>query len=136
MTIRIFDIVMVCLVIALVVLFVGVLARQRFMLRADGAIPIAVRNGHRWSYGVARYAGEEFRVYMALGLGTRPSRRLARGSVVVDRRQPPGPNERVSLPESAVVVECHDATGSVTLGLSDSAYTGFVSWLESSAPRS
>ena len=106
------------------------------MLRADGAIPIAVRTGNRWSYGVARYAGEEFRIYMALGLGTRPSRRLARVSVVVDRHQPPGPAERISLPDWAVVVECHDSTGPVILGLSDSAYTGFVSWLESSAPRS
>ena len=106
MTIRIFDIVMVCLVIALVVLCVGVLARQRFMLRADGAIPVAVRTGNRWSYGVARYAGEEFRIYMALGLGTRPSRRLARVSV---RGRPPpaaGPAERISLPDSAVVVGC------------------------------
>ena len=35
----------------------------------------------------------------------------------------------------AVIVELRDSGGPITLGLGEGAYTGFVSWLESSSPR-
>jgi hypothetical protein len=134
--VRIIDIVAVC--VAVLVLFACglVLARQRFMLRAAGTIPVALRPAvsARWQYGVGRYAGGELRWYRSLGLGTRPNRVLQRRDVRVLSRRAPVSAELQALPASAVVVECRDGDVPVYLALGESAYTGFVSWLESSAP--
>ena len=59
-----------------------IIARQRYMLRSPGGIPLATRrlgggrrpnSGTRGVYGVGRYNGDELRWYRALGIGTRPT---------------------------------------------------------------
>ncbi|MGN6607891.1 MAG: DUF2550 domain-containing protein [Jatrophihabitans sp.] len=131
------DVIAVCVVALALIVLAAVLARQRYMLRLPGAIALAVlmpsRNG-RWLYGMGRYVGGELRWYRALGFGSRPSQVLERGAVEVLRRRSPTPTELTSLPENVVVLECRGATGPFTMALSEGAYTGFVSWLESSAP--
>ena len=133
---HIIDIAVVCAVVLVLVACMLVLARQRFMLRAEGTIPVAMRlgNASRWQYGVARYAGGEFRWYRSLGVGTRPSRVLERRQVSVVGRHAPIRSDLQALPATAVVVECRDGDADLCLALGESAYTGFVSWLESSAP--
>lgn len=132
---RVLDIIAVVALIAVVVLLASIVARQRQMLHSAGSIPLAVRRGHRWLYGVGRYNGDELRWYRAIGIGTRPSRILRRGQLTVLGQRPPAPNEQSSLPANAVIVECRDAVGDVSIALADGAYTGFTSWLEASAPR-
>ena len=132
---RVVDAVAIIALIAVIVVLALVIARQRHMLRSAGAIPLAVRRGSRWLYGVARYDGEEFRWYRAIDLGPRPTRILHRGQLKVLSRREPNTNELRSLPSSAIIVECRDQNGDITLALADGAFTGFVSWLESSAPR-
>lgn len=132
---RIVDIVAVCVLVLIVVAFAAVLARQRHMLRLGGTVPLAVQRGNRWMYGIGRYYGGELRWYRALGIGTRPSRVLRRGEVQVLRRRGRLDSERTMLPENAVVVTCRVGADMLDLALGDSAFTGFVSWLESSAPR-
>jgi hypothetical protein len=134
--VRIVDGIAIVVLVVVIVVLALVVARQRHMLRSAGAIPLAVRRGGRWLYGVARYDGEEFRWYRAIGLGPRPTRILHRGELKVLSRREPTANELRSLPPSAVIVECRDRSGEITLALADGAFTGFVSWLESSAPRS
>lgn len=133
------DVVVVVVVLLVVLLFVGVLARQRFMLRGVGGIPLALRTDQpatkRWLYGVAQYHGDELRWYRAMGVGTRPSRTLLRSEIEVLGQRPPRPDEVSALPASATVVEVRDPTGTVSLGFGESAVTGFLSWLEASAPR-
>jgi uncharacterized protein DUF2550 len=133
--VRIVDIGAVCVVLLVVVLFGAVLARQRHMLRLGGSVPLAVQRGTRWMYGIGRYQGSELRWYRALGVGTRPSRVFRRGDVQVVRRRTRLDSERTMLPENAVVVTCRVGADMLDLALGDSAFTGFVSWLESSAPR-
>lgn len=129
------DIVVVCIVVLVGVGFALILARQRYMLRTAGAIPLALRRAvGRWGYGIGRYAGDELRFYRAFGLGTRPSYVLRRSSLQVADRREPAPDEINVLPAHAVVVACQDEHGSVTLAFGANAYTGFVSWLEASAP--
>jgi hypothetical protein len=129
------DIIGVCTAVVIAAAFAVILARQRYLLRASGTIPLAIRSrSSRWQYGVARFAGGDLRWYRSLGLATRPSRVLLRSELsVVGSRSPVG-SELQSLPASAVIVECRDGRSEVVLGLSVSAYTGFVSWLEASAP--
>jgi hypothetical protein len=131
------DVVAVCCAVLILLLLAAVLARQRFMLRASGAVPLAVQvHGNRWVYGIGRYAGGELRFYRAIGLGTRPTRVLQRRQLRVIGHRAPRPSELSSLPATAVIVECTAGSGGATLALGEGAYTGFVSWLESSAPRS
>ena len=104
------------------------------MLRSTGALPLAIRSGSRWQYGIGRYQDGELRFYRALGLGTRPSRVLRRGHVEVLAHRGPLESERGSLPETAVIVECRSDDEVLSFALGESAFTGFVSWLESSAP--
>lgn len=133
---HIIDIAVVCMAALMLLACILVLARQRFMLRAEGAIPVAIRPGKatRWQYGVARYAGGEFRWYRSLGVGTRPSRVFERRELSVIGRHAPIRGDLQALPATAVVVQCRVGDTDVYLALGESAYTGFVSWLESSAP--
>lgn len=132
---QIVDAVAIIALIVIIAALVLIIVRQRHMLRSAGGIPLAVRRGTRWLYGVGRYEGEEFRWYRAIGIGSRPTRVLRRGELQVISRRTPTAQELRSLPTSAVIVECRDAVGDITLALADGAFTGFVSWLESSAPR-
>jgi len=128
------DIVLVCLAVVAVLAMIGILARQRQMLRTMGALPLAVQRGNRWLYGVGRYVGAELRWYRAIGVGTRPSRVLHRGQVEVLGRRGRRESESGSLPPTVVIVECRAGGEMFALAIGESAYTGFVSWLESSAP--
>lgn len=128
------DVIVVCAVVVVIVLFAAILARQRQMLRTTGAVPLALQRGNRWLYGIGRYQSGELRFYRALGWGTRPTRVLRRGQVEVLGRRSPHQAERKSLPPTAVVIECRTGGETLALAIGESAYTGFVSWLESSAP--
>jgi len=119
-----------------VILLCLLIARQRFMLRSAGGIAVAVLRGARWQYGVARYVGDDLQWFRVLGLGTRPTRSLRRGDLRVVNSHTATAQDQAALPPTALIVECVDSVGPITLGLAESAYTGFVSWLESSAPRS
>jgi hypothetical protein len=132
---HIVDLIVVCAAAVVLVLFLLILARQRFMLRAPGTTPVAVRSRtSRWQYGVARYAGNELRWYRSLGVGTRPSRVLRRSQVHVIGRRSPVDSELQALPATAVVVECQDGDTQTVLAFGEGAYNGFVSWLEASSP--
>ena len=133
---HIVDLIVVCAAVVVLVACGLILARQRFMLRAPGTIPVALQPGSaaRWQYGVARYSGGELRWYRSLGFGTRPNRVLQRSGVTVLGRRSPLPAEKQALPATAVVVQCRDGQADLSLALGESAYTGFVSWLEASAP--
>jgi hypothetical protein len=128
---RTVDIIAACVAVLIVLVFAGILARQRYMLRSTGALTLAMQRGNRWLYGVARYQGGELRFYRAIGVGTRPTRVLRRGHVQVVGRRAPYESERGSLPATVVVVECRIDGETTSFALSESAFTGFVSWLES-----
>jgi hypothetical protein len=128
------DVIVVCTAVVIVLLFVAILARQRHMLRGAGAVPVALQRGNRWLYGIGRYEDGELRFYRALGWGTRPTRVLRRGHVEVLGRRSPEESEYRSLPTTAVIVECRSDGEVLAFAIGESAFTGFVSWLESSAP--
>lgn len=132
---KIVDLVALVAVVVVIVVFSLIIARQRHMLRSPGGIALAVRRGARWQYGIGRYAGDELRWFRALGLGTRPSRMMRRSDLVVVGRHNASENDRAALPATAVIVELRDSTGVIMIGLAEGAYTGFVSWLEASAPK-
>jgi hypothetical protein len=130
------DVVVVCVVVVLLVTLAMIVSRQRYLLRSAGAFPLAVRRGHRWVYGIARYVGAELLWYRTLGFATRPSRVFRRVELAVISRRAPAESELPSVPATAVIVECRVGTSQVVLAIGASAFTGFTSWLEASAPLS
>jgi hypothetical protein len=131
------DVVVGCAAVLIILVLAAVLARQRYMMRGAGGLAVAIRvRGNRWIYGIARYVGGEFRWYRAIGLGNRPSRVMHRDALRITNHRRPIESERSSLPPTVIIVECYDAEGSATLAFSEGAFTGFVSWLEASAPMS
>lgn len=131
------DVFAVCAAVAVLVVCALILARQRYMLRAGGGIPLAVRSsGNRWLYGIARYIGGDLRWYRSLGLGTRPTRVFQRAELTIVGHRSPDADEARSLPKTAVIVDCRVGTGQVMIALSEGAFTGFISWIEASAPTS
>lgn len=128
------DVLAVCAAVLVLVLCALILARQRYMLRSAGSIPLAVRSGNRWLYGIARYIGGELRWYRSLGLGTRPTRVFLRSELYILGHRAPTADEARSLPANAVIVDCRVGSGEVVIALGEGAYTGFISWIESSAP--
>jgi hypothetical protein len=83
------DVIAVCIAVVMVMLCAGVLARQRYMLRVQGGVPMAVHGrSNRWLYGIGRYVGGELRWYRAIGIGTRPTTVLRRAdTIIVSRRR-------------------------------------------------
>jgi hypothetical protein len=130
------DVLTVCVLGVGLALMCAVLARQRYMLRAAGALPVAVRRGaQRWTYGIARFVGNELRWYRGWGMGTRATLSLRRADLTILHHRAPVASELKSLPATARIVECRGDDGrTIVLGFSESAFTGFVSWLEA-APR-
>jgi hypothetical protein len=129
------DLLAVCVAGLALVLCAAVLARQRYMLRVAGAIPLAVRaHGNRWLYGVARYAGGQLRWYRSLGLATRPTRTFDRAQLRISSHRRPVPSESGSLPPTAIVVDCTVAGAPMVIALGEDAFTGFLSWIEASSP--
>lgn len=132
---HIVDVVAVCVTVIAVIACAVVLARQRYMVRAVGAIPMAVLSANgRWLYGIGRYAGAQLRWYRSLGLGTRPSRVLWRAQLQVVGHRAPGPDESRALPAGAVIVDCRVGAEELVLALGQGAFTGFISWIEASSP--
>ncbi len=130
------DYIAIAVVLIVLAWLVAVVVRQRRLVRRAGGIQVAVRGrGTRWRYGVGRYAGEELQWFGVFGVGRRPSRSLQRTELQVIGRHQVSADDRAALPANAVIIELRDSSGPITLGLGEGAYTGFVSWLEASAPQ-
>ena len=118
-------------------LYIGlVMVRGRRLLERPGGLALALRvEEDNWRLGVGRYADGELLWYGAFRPTRRPTVALRRSELEVTGQRRRRPSEPM-LAADAVVVECRSANDRVSLALSEAAVTGFLSWLESSAPRS
>ena len=127
----------VALVGALAVL--GLAVRRQMLQRQGGTFDCSLRERRQpgaggWRLGVARYRGDALEWYRVFSYSPRPRRRVARRDVAVVRRRAPTSMEAVALLSGTVVVECLVAGRPLELGMTDSALTGFLAWLEAAPP--
>ena len=88
----------------------------------------------RWTLGIARYRNDRVDWFRAFSFSVRPLRTWLRDDLaVLGRRSTEGSEATAVLPHS-VVVRCRHGTEEVDLAMSDDAYTGFASWIESAPP--
>jgi hypothetical protein len=113
-----------------------VVLHQRRMVASGGSLPVALKRGDgRWANGVGRYAGDELVWYRTLSFTPRAAMRLPRTELKVDRSREWDPQRDLALRPNLSIVECRVGGEKISLGFPDSGVTGFLSWLEASAPR-
>ncbi|MFL6162936.1 MAG: DUF2550 family protein [Jatrophihabitantaceae bacterium] len=114
-----------------------VLVHQRRMVASAGGLPVALKvAGERWANGVGRYVGEELIWYRTLSFTPIAAMRLPRDQLRVTATRAWDANRDMALRPNLAIVECRlNGTTEVSLGFPDNGVTGFLSWLEASAPR-
>ena len=131
----------VLLVIVLVLLLVIVL--RRYLLTRDlGSFDCSLRRergGHstatgRWMLGVARYGADRLDWYRLFSMSPRPWRSFARARLMILEQRRPQSGEAYSAMPGAVIVRCAYGTLVLELAMTESAYTGLSTWLESAPP--
>ncbi|WP_046470135.1 DUF2550 domain-containing protein [Allosalinactinospora lopnorensis] len=133
------------LTVALLAL-VAVTVRRYVLERGGGAVECYLRHGtgtaRPWRMGFGRYGTDELRWYRVFSLWPRPTAELSRrGLVIVGRRAPTGA-DLAELTSDLVVIEVGwlGTNGSdpkepvYEIAMTESALTGFLSWLESMPP--
>ena len=135
--VEILGIVAVCLVVVLaLVAWTLVVLHQRRLVSSVGGLAVALkRDNERWANGVGRYAGDEFVWYRTLSLTPAPAMRLPRRELTVLSSRAWDVSQDSALRPNLSIVECDLRGSRVSLGFPDSGLTGFLSWLEASAPQ-
>lgn len=138
-----FIVPLVALGTAAVLLFVGVgvFVLRRFILsRGVGTfdcslrVPDARQGTGGWMPGVARYERDRLDWFRVFTVSPKPSRSLLRGSLMIVDRRPPQGSEIYAVLPGWVIVRCADGTRTVELAMSEPAYSGLATWLESAPP--
>lgn len=135
---RVLEIIGICLVALLAILFV-IFFRRRVLAFGGGTIRVQIRTstlypGRGWSSAIGQFAGEDFRVYRMFSLAIRPKRVLNRAVLRVEQlREPEGP-ERLSMPGHWTILRCQSGPVEVEIAMAESTVTGFLSWLEAAPP--
>jgi hypothetical protein len=129
--------VVVCLLILLgLAAWVLVVIHQRRVVASAGGLPMALkRDDQRWANGVGRYVGDELIWYRTLSLNPTAAMRLPRRELSVVASRPWDPQRDMALRPNSTIAECRLRGVSISLGFPDNGLTGFLSWLEASAPR-
>lgn len=125
---------------AVLILGVGVFIVRRYLLtRVIGSFDCAMRRpgvhyAGGWMPGVARYEQDRLDWFRAFTMSPRPSRSLFRGRlVIIEQRPPQGPEIYAILP-GWVIVRCAYGQHMIELAMSEPAYNGLATWLESAPP--
>ncbi len=126
---------------ALLLLGVGVFIVRRFLLgRGIGTFDCSMRRepGEHttggWMLGVARYEQDRLDWFRVFTLSVRAHRSLTRSRLVILDHRPPLGSEVHAVMPGWVVVRCAYGHGMLELAMSEPAYSGLATWLESAPP--
>jgi len=125
-------------VLALLVALVlgSVLIRRSVLSRGWGSFDCSLRPRHHgaWTYGLARYEQDRLDWFRLFSFTLRPTRSLTRARLtILDHRRPTGADGTLLNPDWVLVRCLYDAT-LLELGMSEPAYNGLATWLESAPP--
>jgi hypothetical protein len=113
-----------------------VLVHQRRVVASAGGLPVALKRAdQRWANGVGRYVGDEFIWYRTLSFSPTAALRIPRSELSVVSSRPWNASRDMALRPNLMIAECRLHGADLSLGFPDSGLTGFLSWLEASAPR-
>jgi hypothetical protein len=132
------------IVVLAVVLLVAFVVRRRVVRRRGATLHCGLRMGmsgssRGWHTGMARYTPEDLDWFRLLSLRYQPNWTFVRRSIEINSRREPRGAETLAVPRDTVIIACDvitrqgDALG-VEFAMSEAAVTGFLAWIESSAP--
>lgn len=118
---------------------ISLIVRRRFLARHGGTFELSYRvrtehPGRGWLLGIGRYSGQSLEWFRIFSLSPRPKRVWARDLLEYSGRRAPAGPEEMSLYDGHVVAACHYDGQPLEIAMSESALTGFQSWLESGPP--
>jgi hypothetical protein len=129
----------VAIVAALVALLVAAAiaftARRLTVARRGASFDCSLRrsDGH-WSLGVARYGNDRIEWFRVFSFSFRPLQTWLRDDLSVVGHRPTKGAETTAVLPQAVVVRCRHRDDELDLAMSEDAYTGLASWIESAPP--
>ncbi len=129
-------VVLAVLASALLILLVVLLGRRSLLSRGMATFDCSLRrrvDEGGWVLGVARYADDRLDWFRLLGVSLRPARSLPRNRLTILGRRRPDPTE-TPLSADWVLVRCQYDSTTIELGMSELAYNGLSTWLESAPP--
>jgi hypothetical protein len=132
------------IVVLAVVLLLAFVVRRSVVRRRGATLHCGLRMGSNvssrgWHTGMARYTAEDLEWFRLLSLRYQPKWTFVRRSIEINSRREPRGAETLAVPRDTVIIACDvitrqgDALG-VELAMSEAAVTGFLAWIESSAP--
>jgi Protein of unknown function (DUF2550) len=135
------------IIVLAVVLLIAFVVRRGVVRRHGATLHCGLRMGvttsnqssRGWHTGMARYTPEDLEWFRLLSLRYQPNLTFVRRSIEIASRREPHGAETLAVPRDAVIVTCNVITRegdalSVEFAMSDAAVTGFLAWIESSAP--
>lgn len=129
----------VVVTVLVLVLLVGagsLLMRRYLLTRGPGTFDCSVRRHTHgaWSYGLARYEPDRLDWFRLFALTLRPQQSLTRARLtILDRRRPTGSDSSLLNP-GWLLVRCDYEATTIELAMSEPAYNGLATWLESAPP--
>jgi hypothetical protein len=130
-------VVVLALILLLVALVGAVLLRRELLSRGIGTFDCSLRprgHGSGWSFGLARFQHDRLEWFRLFAITMRPARSLVRRRLtILDHRRPDSVDVSV-LNADWVLVVCSYDTHTLELAMSEMAYTGLATWLESAPP--
>ena len=128
--------------VVLLVVGIGVFIFRRYLLtRVIGSFDCSMRRsdvlpgpGGGWIPGVARYEQDRLDWFRVFTMSPRPTRSLFRGRLDIIERRPPQGSEVYAVLPGWVIVRCVYGQHTIELAMSEMAYNGLATWLESAPP--
>jgi len=132
------EIIGLALLVAFLLSIVAIAVRRSLLTRSGG-VDLCWRrtlraDGQGWIFGQGRYRGGLFVLYRSFSPLPMASRVLHRDRLHLGERRALIGTEPDLLPVGSVVLRCSDGTSPIELALTEEAFTGLRSWLESVPP--
>jgi Protein of unknown function (DUF2550) len=118
----------------------GFVARRHLLARGGATFDCSLRRDSTrkpggWMLGVARYEDDRLEWFRIFTFDPRPWKVLKRARIGLLEWRPPAGGEIDSIMPDSVVVRCSYGPDEVLeMAMTESAYTGFSTWLESAPP--
>ena len=112
-------------------------SRQRTLSQRVASFACQLNSGEQvsrmWQPGVAQFTRDRLLWWRTLSFSPRPARAWSRSVLVLEGREPVGQEDEEGRP--LLLVHCRHGAEAFQLMMSEPAYAGLVSWLESGPRR-
>jgi len=116
---------------------IGFIGRFRSLSTRVGSFACGFRRGSRpaiWKQGIAHYCVDRIDWYRTASLSFRPSQSWSRDELDLISRHPVTESDGMRVRDFSMRITCRSGSQEFELAMSDDAYSGLRSWVESAPP--